>query len=289
MATMTIATIPVHTKRLSTGVTLEYVEWGNPLGEPVICLHGVTDSWRSFEGVLPHLPDDLRVFAVTQRGHGGSSKPASGYRYTDFAADVRAFMDACELPAAVLVGHSMGSLVAQRAAIDYPSRVRGLALVAAFLTIHGDREIEDFWNTTLWPLSDPIPRDVAMGFQLSTLATAIPQPQLDLFVEESCRTPAHVWRATFREFLDTDFTSELGRISAPALMLWGERDAYCGPTHWTGLTSAIPHAQAQVYGDAGHALHWEQPARVARDLVTFVRRLTPRDHGRAEESNDRHA
>jgi pimeloyl-ACP methyl ester carboxylesterase len=266
-----MTTMTVNTIQLSTGVTLEYVEQGRETGIPVICLHGVTDSWHSFEGLLPHLPDDLRVFAVTQRGHGGSSKPETGYRYVDFAADVRAFMDARRLSTAVIAGHSMGSLVAQRAAIDYPDRMRALALLGAFLTIGGDAGVEEFWATTLSSLTDPIPRDVALDFQLSTLAGPIPPEQLELFVAESQRVPAHVWRATFREFLDTDFSPELPTISVPTRMLWGEKDAYCGPAHWTGLQRAIPQGRATVYEGVGHAIHWEQPARVARDLVEFVR------------------
>jgi pimeloyl-ACP methyl ester carboxylesterase len=70
-----------HSLTLPTGVRLEYVERGAPDGAPVIFLHGVTDSWRSFEGVLRLLPPYLRAFAVTTRGHGESSRPADGYRF----------------------------------------------------------------------------------------------------------------------------------------------------------------------------------------------------------------
>ena len=266
MTTLTVSSVTV-----STGVTLEFVEQGPVSGVPIICLHGVTDSWHSFEPMLPYVPDDVRVFAVTQRGHGGSSKPAEGYRYVDFAADVRAFMDAVRLPDAIIAGHSMGSLVAQRFSVDYPHRVRALALMGAFLTIHGDRGVERYWESTLSPLTDPVPRGVAMDFQCSTLAQPIAESWLDLFVSESQRVPARVWRAAFREFLDTDFSAELETVAAPTLMLWGEKDAYCGPPHWAGLQQAIPHARARIYEGVGHALHWEQPEQVAHDLVAFAR------------------
>ena len=62
--------------QLPTGVTLSYVEQGDPSGTPVILLHGITDSRRSFETMMPGLPRSLRVFAISQRGHGDSSKPA---------------------------------------------------------------------------------------------------------------------------------------------------------------------------------------------------------------------
>ena len=89
---------------LPTGVTLEYAERGSANGIPVIFLHGVTDSWRSFEPLFAHLPPSVRAIAITQRGHGRSSKPEMGYTYRDMAGDVRAFMDALDVPAAVIVG-----------------------------------------------------------------------------------------------------------------------------------------------------------------------------------------
>lgn len=86
-------------------VKLSYVEQGDASGMPVLLLHGFAGSWRAFELVLPHLPASLHTFALTQRGHGGASKPAEGYHLDDFVADVTAFMDAFEIEAAVVVGH----------------------------------------------------------------------------------------------------------------------------------------------------------------------------------------
>ena len=95
----------------------------------MILLHGYTDSWRSYDRVLPlTCRRSFRVFAVTHRGHGDSSKPEAGYAPADFAADLAAFLDAMRIDSAVIVGHSMGSSVAQRFAIDYPSRTRALVL-----------------------------------------------------------------------------------------------------------------------------------------------------------------
>ena len=91
---------------LPTGVRLQYVEQGRADGIPVVLLHGVTDSWRSFERVLPHLPETMHAFAISQRGHGDSSRPEAGYGYADMSEDLYAFMDAMHLPAAVIVGHS---------------------------------------------------------------------------------------------------------------------------------------------------------------------------------------
>src|SRR5918994_7558821 len=77
---------------LSTDVRIEYVEQGRTEanGVAVIFLHGVTDSWRSFERVLQLLPPSIHAFALSQRGHGDSSRPTSGYRFADMSADLLA-------------------------------------------------------------------------------------------------------------------------------------------------------------------------------------------------------
>ena len=77
-----------HTAALSTGVTVSYVEQGDPSGVPMLMLHGYSDSLLTYEPLLPHLPDSVHAYAYTQRGHGDASRPMTGYRPRDFAADV---------------------------------------------------------------------------------------------------------------------------------------------------------------------------------------------------------
>ena len=261
--------ITVAQVALAAGVTLEYAERGPRDARPVILLHGVTDSWRSFEPLMPHLPADVRLLAVTQRGHGGSSRP-DDYRYTAFAGDVAAFMDALGLPRAVIVGHSMGSLVALRFALDHPDRTAGLVLLGALPTIVDHPEVQAFWDSAIAQLTDPVDPAMARAFQESTIAAPIAPAQLDLFVAESLRVPARVWRETFREFLATDFSAELPRITAPALIVAGGRDTFSRRQERDALAVVLPHATVVDYPGTGHALHWEEPARVGADIVRFL-------------------
>ena len=125
---MSVRTPIVRSIELPTAGTLQYVEQGDRSGMPVVLLHGVTDSWHSFEPVLPYLPPTMRAFALTQRGHGDSARPAR-YRTREFAADVAAFLDALGLESAVVVGHSMGATNAMGFAIDHPRRTAALVLL----------------------------------------------------------------------------------------------------------------------------------------------------------------
>jgi|RhiMetdeSRZDD1v2_1073273.scaffolds.fasta_scaffold02163_8 pimeloyl-ACP methyl ester carboxylesterase len=265
----------VRHAKLANAVTLEYAEQGDPAGVPIIFLHGVTDSWRSFERLFEHLPGSFRAIALSQRGHGGSDRPDRGYRCKDFAADVAAFMDALGIERAVIVGHSMGTQGAQRFAIDHPERTRALVLIGGFATMRGHAAIEEFWASDVSRLADPVDPALALDFQQSTLAQPIPPSFLDLAVGESLKVPARVWRAAFAGFLHDDMTPELGRIAAPTLIIWGDRDGCCSRAMQNVLVSAIPQRQFVVYAGAGHATHWEEPGRVAADLVTFVNAAAP--------------
>jgi pimeloyl-ACP methyl ester carboxylesterase len=108
-------------------------------------------------------------------------------------------------------------------------------------------------------------------FQVSTLAREVPSELLATAVEESLQVPARVWRETFRAFLETpDFSAELARVQAPALIAWGDRDSYASGADQEALCASIPRARLLVYGGGGHAIHWEDPASVAQDLVAFL-------------------
>ena len=263
--------VMVKSIALPTGVTLQYVEQGNASGVPIVFLHGATDSWRSFDPLLEHLPPTVHALAITARGHGHSGKPREGYRYGDMSNDLRAFLDALHLPTAVIVGHSMGAMVAQRFAIDHPRRVAGLVLMGSFQTLHRHALIQEFWDTELSTLADPITPGLARDFQVSTLAREIPPEILDVMVNESLAVPSRVWRELFKGFLETpDFSRELGRVTAPTLIAWGDKDSYALRADQEFLQSAIARSRLLAYPGAGHAFHWEDPRRFAADLVAFV-------------------
>ena len=268
----------LHAVTLPNQVTLPYVEQGDPTGVPVLLLHGITDSWRSFEGVLPHLPTSLHAFALSQRGHGDATRPATGYYPQDFAADLAAFMDTLKLGPAVVVGHSMGSYIAQRFALDYPDRTLGLVLMGSCTTVHGNPVALELWDSVVSTLTDPIDPGFVREFQQSTLAQPVPQTLLDTVVQESLKVPARVWKAALAALLDTDFSRELGKIKAPTLIVWGDQDAFFLRREQEVLAAEVADAQLVVYPGAGHGFHWEEPARFAADLVAFTAHLQVSQH-----------
>jgi len=264
----------VKAVQLSNGVNLQYVEQGDEAGVPVILLHGFTDSWRSYERVLPYLPTTVHAFALTQRGHGDSDKPIQGYDPRDFAADVADFMDVKGIKEAVIVGHSMGSVIAQKFAIDYPARTLGIVLIGSFAGFKHNAIVQDF-QRTLDTLNDPIEEGFALEFQQSTLANPVPDIFLNTVVQESMKVPARVWKTTMAALLSADYTPALAQYTKPALIVWGDKDVFSPRKDQEVLANALKRSQLLVYTGTGHGVHWEEPAKFAADLIVFAKQLTP--------------
>ena len=179
-------------------------------------------------------------------------------------------MDALDIEQAVIAGHSMGSSVAQRFAIDHPERTLGLVLIGSVTTWRDHPDFVELWDSVVSTLTDSVDPGFVREFQESTLAQPVPQAFLETVVQESLKLPARVWRAALLEgLLEADFSGELSKIEAPTLIVWGDRDALTeseqGP-----LAAAIAGSRLVVYPGAGHGLHWEEPDRFADDLATFA-------------------
>ena len=260
--------VRVQRIRLSTGVELEVAERGRADGQPVLFLHGFTDSHVSFSRVVPHLPENIRAIVPTMRGHGESAKPTCCYRISDFTRDAIALLDALNLERAAIVGHSLGSFVAQRVAVSHPDRVTHLVLIGSGATPHVEVVAE--FSKELAKLPDPVPSQFAREFQQSTLAQPVPPDFFEQIVKESGKVPARIWRAVIDGMLADTSRVAHEQIRANTLILSGKKDAYWGKTHYDSLARAIPRASLLVYGESGHSPNWEEPARVAADLASFL-------------------
>jgi pimeloyl-ACP methyl ester carboxylesterase len=184
---------------LDSGLTISYRSQGAVSDPTVVLIPGPTDSWRSYQPVLPAIPAHLRVVSVSLRGHGDSSKPTSGYSIEDLTSDVVPLLDALEIHRALLVGHSGSCLVARRVAIQVPTRVAGLVLEASPTTLRGDPIV----NSVVSELTEPIDRDFARSFVADTSTGDLAAGLIELLVEDLLKVPV---------------------VNAPTLLVWGDAD-----------------------------------------------------------------
>lgn len=249
---------------------MSYVSTGPASGTPVLLLHAWGESRRSFDQLVPLLPVTIRAIALDQRGHGDSGQPEEGYSLEDFAADIVAFMDVAGLSTAVLVGSSSGGYVAQQVAVTSPQRVAGLVLVGSPRDLQGRPPFAD----AIDQLSDPLDADwVRESMTWFPRFHPVPRWYIDDRVRDGVRIPARVWRDTFYGLIAARPPTDAGTIVAPTLVICGGRDELLTLEQEEALSAAIPVSRLVIYEDTGHLVLWEQPERVASDLITFVESL----------------
>jgi non-heme chloroperoxidase len=255
------AAFSAHKKSITlrTGITMKYAEAGNPQGTPVILLHGYTDSGRSFQFVLPALEKEnpqLRIIAPDLRGHGESSMPDSTrcsknpetcFEPADFAADIIALMDQLNISKANIVGHSMGSIIAQELALQYSERVNSLVLIGTFVNGKESVTVNDFliaelieksfratlekrssfdWPANAWHLTANDIGEEAMTF-LKT-AWVFDPVAADDFVQavlsETAKVKLGTWIGVIKALAFVDNREALKNLKKPTLILWAKQD-----------------------------------------------------------------
>jgi len=111
-ATMTPAQ-PKSERLTINGLDLHYLDWGDAAAPPLVCVHGYTGSADAFNGFARHLRDRFHIVALDVRGHGESAwSPGGDYAYRDQAGDLAAFADRLGLGQFILLGTSMGGIIA---------------------------------------------------------------------------------------------------------------------------------------------------------------------------------
>jgi non-heme chloroperoxidase len=260
------------TVTLASGTRLSCAATGPESGPGAVLLPGPTDSWRSYVPVLDLFPSSIRAIAVSQRGHGDSDKPASGYRVEDFAADVVPLLDELGVERAVLAGHSGSCLVARRVAIDHPERIAGLVLEASPTSLRGDAGLEAFVTAVVSNLHDPIDAAFARSVVVGTSSEDLAPELLDQLVNDLLRVPARVWKEMFAGLLAYDDLAQLGTVTAPTLLIWGDADGLVNREMQDTLAQLIRNAELRVYEGVGHTPRWEDASRFSSDVVDFVER-----------------
>lgn len=252
---------------LATGVDMAVHEQGG--GVPVLLLHAWGETHRTFDRLLPLLPDAMRLVVPDQRGVGHSSKPADGYSLPDAAADVNALLDALEIDSCWLIGTSSGGYLAQQVALDHPARLRGMVLVGSPSNLQG--LLPQSFSQSLSSFHDPVTRA-----DVDALQSALPfhGPVPDSFVEDQMMAalsiPRHVWLASIDGLVRAVPPIDRGRIGVRTLILWGREDDVLPASQADDLVAAIEGSHLVVYEGTGHLVLWEQPERVAHDITAFV-------------------
>lgn len=242
-------------------------------GTPLLLLHGMWCDRRMFDPMAAELVRVGPVLAPDLRGHGESSQ-ARGWDLEDLARDMVELLNSLRIPAADVVGFSLGGMAALQLALHWPERVRRLVLVSTTGSVEGPvRQAE------LRVLGGVLRR---LDGETRLLD---PVPQWVFAPEFRDRHPEVVsaWLAVVRRMpgeslayaLDVagarpDLSARLADIPHPALVLVGARDALLPPEESRRLAEGLPAGRLVSLEGAGHALPLERPHEVAALVREFV-------------------
>jgi pimeloyl-ACP methyl ester carboxylesterase len=259
---------------LSDGVTLAYVSMGNPSGPPVVLIHGYTDNARDWVPLVPYLSPSFHLILVDLRGHGNSSKPECCYTRLDFAYDIKLLLDALKIPRADIVGHSMGSFVAQTFAEFWPEHTRRVVLISSS---GGPRPGAVQTNPTfdyaakIRALKEPIDPDSPFMIEWWSSPTQVDEDFIRRQRQDAAAIPLRVWVAVLDQGLTTmDLQRTLPKLTEPTLLIWGSKDPLMPEEVRQTLREALPQAQVKVFAGLGHNPFWEQPQGCAKVINAFL-------------------
>jgi 3-oxoadipate enol-lactonase len=258
----------VHAK--ANGITLHY-ELAGEHGPLVVLTHGLGGRLDFFAPHVEPLTGRHRVLRWDLRGAGASDKPAGPYDPALFARDLAGLLDVLGERAAYVVGHSGGGVVAQRFALDFPSRTLGLVLAST------SSEVGEKASAAWHRLADAVERN---GFGAAdrepdprgfgpTFAAAHPEVVREL-AERTRQNDPRAYAASARAFGSYNWTAELDRLTAPTLILQGLADRMTPPGGSVILSRRIARSRLVMVPDAGHNLPIEMPALFCTAILAFL-------------------
>lgn len=255
---------------------LAYVDMGDRRGRPVVLIHGYTDNARDWVPLIPYLSKHDRLIVVDLRGHGRSAKPECCYTRFDFAYDIKLLLDALHIQQADVVGHSMGSIIAQTFAESWPERTQRVVLVSSTggprASAAQTKSAMDF-RAEIRKLKEPIDPDSPFMVAWWSSPTPVDEDFIRRQRKDAAAIPLTVWLAVLDQGLSLgDLQSTLPQLKAPTLLIWGSMDPIFGEDDRQSLQAALPAAAVKIFEGLGHNPMWEQPRAVADVVNGFLDR-----------------
>jgi pimeloyl-ACP methyl ester carboxylesterase len=287
-----MASTPMFSERSfeANGLSLNLAV-GPASGPPLVLLHGVTRRWQDFLTLTPWLTPLWQVHALDFRGHGGSGRSPGKYRIADFAADAVALLKSQLKEPAILLGHSLGALVATAVAAELPHAVRAIVLeeppgMNYLHELRGRPEYALFTAMRSLAGRDRVATDVIRTLSELRLPVNDQMVPLANFRDATwMRFTARCLRDLDPEVLqplteggwpgDFDMVRALRGVRCPALLV-------CGSVATGGM---LPAAEADGYAklladctradvpSAGHLIHYLEASTMARLVIPFLQSL----------------
>jgi pimeloyl-ACP methyl ester carboxylesterase len=286
-----VATAVLHGHRVSYRTAGE--------GPVILLIHGITGDSRQWSEIILQLADRYTVLAPDLLGHGQSDKPRGDYSLGAYAASLRDLLIVLGHRRATVVGHSLGGGIAMQFSYEYPVFCERLVLVDSGGL---GKEVHRLLRAAALPGAELVLPLLAhsrvhrvgeaIGQALGRLGLELGHDMAEMARGYASLSDAEARRAflhTVRAVIDlggqrVDATDRLYLAQMiPTLILWGRKDPLIPVEHAAVAHRRIPGSGLEIFDNAGHFPHLEEPVRFARLLMDFVQNTDPAEFEFSDE------
>ncbi len=267
---------PNQQRSITNGdVMISVTEYGDANRPAVILLHGISNRSEAWLPIIPALAEPFRVLAMDLRGHGRSGHPVAGYRHSDYASDLQAVIADYNLADPLIVGHSLGGIVALDWAVEHPDVAA--AIVAEDVPLSSGPGAEATFAT--WISMNQMPFEALLARYRADMPHRSEQ-QVRRRAEAMAGTASAVFHeelAAARSGATGDQTARLAGITSPVLLIHGdvETGGMVPPDDVRRFAETVPNGRTARIAPGTHWLHHDRPEDFLRLVVPFLEQHAP--------------
>ncbi|MFX0167821.1 MAG: alpha/beta fold hydrolase [Candidatus Hodarchaeota archaeon] len=242
-------------------------------GPPLVFIHGWAASQRFWKHQIQQFRASYRVLAYDLRGHGDSDKPKTGYQVSDHVEDLKTLLKCEKINNPVLIGHSLGGIIALQYTLENIELPRALVLVGTNPRPVSSLKRSIQMSLLSWMIR--MSRTRASKYTRTQIFGPDVDPSLiDWVNQDSLRTPTFVVRQTLKAVKAFNVQNRLTEITVPTLIINGEFETTVDTKTVTQMLEDLPQGQFVSIPRSGHNVMLEQPKAFGVALAAFLQQVT---------------
>ncbi len=252
----------------ANGHAVYYRREGKHDGVPLVFINSLGCDIRIWDDVIPTFLDRFQVIRYDKRGHGLSDTPP-GPMISDHAEDLEGLFTQLKINTAIVIGISVGGMIAQSFAAQYPDKVRLLVLCDTGIRIGTPAG----WNERITAIREGGMASMADAILQRWFAPDFARMRpADYrgYMNMLLRMPVDGYIATCAAIRDADMTENAKKVQARALVIGGDQDLSTPPDVLGELAATLPHARIEMISGAAHLPCIEQPGALAANIDWFL-------------------
>ena len=254
----------------ANGITLHVRQEGNGTGQTLVFVNSLGTDLRIWDAVVEPLTTYYNVIRYDKRGHGLSDCPKTPYTIRDHTDDLAGVLDVLNIENVVLIGISVGGMIAMDFAAQHHETVKALIICDSLPKI-GTGEMWDERINTLRQGGMASLGDTILGRWFAPSYKEQHPVEYSGYYNMLTRMPVTGYTGTCEAIRDADLTEVVHYIQCPTLLLCGAEDVATPPTLMKGLTDTIPNTRYVEIEDAGHLPCIENPQAVVTAIQSFLK------------------